>query len=172
MRTLLALVVLSLPFVAPAQVYRCGNTYSDEPCKHGREVDVSSPVRSSASRGTTTSIHLCKSYGGAQFWSSQQCSKHGALTDRIENVPSGVPWEQQVEMARSQFNKAAVQSQQAPATARPTTPQPDGRTECQALESRVLYLDAQGRVGGSPQFMDWLRAERQKARDQQFRLRC
>lgn len=45
-----------------AQVYRCGNTYTQEPCKGGREVDVTPPV-SDLSGPKTTVIYLCRAQG-------------------------------------------------------------------------------------------------------------
>jgi hypothetical protein len=48
-----------------AQVYRCGNTYTQEPCKGGREVDVTPPV-SDLSGPKTTVIYLCRAQGGSR----------------------------------------------------------------------------------------------------------
>ncbi|XAH23642.1 hypothetical protein AAFF27_00175 [Xylophilus sp. GW821-FHT01B05] len=44
--------------------------------------------------------------------------------------------------------------------------------QCQRLAQRVVQLDAQARRPQDPQYQDWLRTERQAARDQQFRLQC
>ena len=38
MLMLLGIALLGLSSDASAQVYRCGNTYSSEPCKGGKEV--------------------------------------------------------------------------------------------------------------------------------------
>ena len=57
---LAALCIASM--AGQAQVYRCGNTYSQEPCKGGREVDVTPPV-SDLSGPKTTVIYLCRAQG-------------------------------------------------------------------------------------------------------------
>lgn len=46
------------------------------------------------------------------------------------------------------------------------------KIQCQALDATVKNLDAQSRQPQGPQMMDWIKAERKKARDQQFRLSC
>ena len=46
------------------------------------------------------------------------------------------------------------------------------KLECQLLEARVQYLDSMGRQIQGAQTMDWIRDERQKARDRQFRIPC
>jgi hypothetical protein len=46
------------------------------------------------------------------------------------------------------------------------------KSQCQALDATVKNLDAQSRQPQGPQMMDWIKAERKKARDQQFRLSC
>ena len=44
--------------------------------------------------------------------------------------------------------------------------------ECQSLDARVQYLDSISRQPQSGQMMDWIKDERQKARDRQFRIPC
>lgn len=62
-----------------------------------------------ASIGDT--IYHCKGYGGGTFWVNTPCSKHKALIDRIATVPSGLPWDQQVQIAEGQRQTAAAQVQ-------------------------------------------------------------
>lgn len=46
------------------------------------------------------------------------------------------------------------------------------KLECEALESRVQYLDSMSRQIQRAQTMDWIKDERKKARDRQFRIPC
>ena len=46
------------------------------------------------------------------------------------------------------------------------------KAECQFLDARIAELDALSRQPQSPQMHDWIRDERKKARDRQFRLSC
>ncbi len=127
---------------------------------------------------TADTLYLCKSYGGGMFWSNTHCRQHNALIDRIESVPSGLSFDQQVEIARSQSN-AAQSLYPAPAPVQPAAPPAPSRAPretyrgpCEALDQRVAHLDAMARQPQSGPTQDWITAERKKARDQQFRLRC
>ena len=46
------------------------------------------------------------------------------------------------------------------------------KLECQTLDARVQYLDSMSRQPQGAQTMDWIRDERKKARDRQFRIPC
>lgn len=46
------------------------------------------------------------------------------------------------------------------------------KLECESLDARVQYLDSISRQPQGAQTMDWIRDERQKARDRQFRIPC
>jgi hypothetical protein len=46
------------------------------------------------------------------------------------------------------------------------------KLECQSLEARIQHLDSMSRQPQNGQMMDWIRDERKKARDQQFRIPC
>lgn len=129
------------------------------------------------------SIYLCKTHGGATFWSSAHCRQHDALIDRIESVPDGLPFDQQVALAE-QSRAAAARLYQAPATSphgtsthstttTTTTVNGQGKAqECKALEAHITQLDAQARQPQTAQTQDWLRSQKQKARDRQFQWRC
>ncbi len=139
-----------------------------------------------AAPAQAASIYLCKTHGGATFWSSAHCRQHGALIDRIESVPDGLPFDQQVALAE-QSRAAAARLYQAPATSpggtstqtttttttTTTTVNGQGKAqECKALEAHITQLDAQARQPQTAQTQDWLRSQKQKARDRQFQLRC
>jgi hypothetical protein len=46
------------------------------------------------------------------------------------------------------------------------------KLECQSLEAHIQQLDSMSRQPQSGQMMDWIRDERKKARDRQFRIPC
>lgn len=47
-----------------------------------------------------------------------------------------------------------------------------GTCNIYALDERVKDLDRMGRAGSLYYDLDWVRSERKKARDEQYRLRC
>lgn len=121
---------------------------------------------------TGGTIYLCRGYNGASFWASDHCNQHSALIERIANVPPGLPFGQQVALAEQQRQAVA-----APATVVTTTvvSAPAGGPDkalCASLDARVNQLDAMARQPQSASMQDWNRQERQKARDEQFRLHC
>ncbi|QHE89208.1 hypothetical protein [Hydrogenophaga sp. BPS33] len=91
--------------------------------------------------------------------------------DRIVTVPDGMPFDQQVELGRQKLNQRprtvennAVVIQQGAG--------PNRRQACDGFLARVAHLDALARQPQSPQMQDWIRGERKKVRDQQFRAQC
>ena len=46
------------------------------------------------------------------------------------------------------------------------------KEQCVLLNERVAMLDSMGRAGSRYYDLDWVRSERKKVRDEQFRLRC
>lgn len=46
------------------------------------------------------------------------------------------------------------------------------KIECESLDAHIRYLDSLSRQPQSGQMMDWIRDERKKARDRQFRISC
>lgn len=121
---------------------------------------------------TGGTIYLCRDYGGGTFWASDHCNQHKALIVRIMSVPAGMPFEQQVELAqqrRDELDAAAQPSVQAVAAPPAAV---NNKLTCQWLDQRVNHLDAMARQPQSGHMQDWIRSERQKARDEQFRLHC
>jgi hypothetical protein len=43
---------------------------------------------------------------------------------------------------------------------------------CEHHERRIRKIDAEGRMGGGPQKMEWLREERRNHTDEMWRLGC
>lgn len=90
-------------------------------------------------------------------------------------MPSDLDWPQQVAFANRLRAQAQAQAQ-ATANAAParsgSSEAPSRQRQCQALEERVRELDRMGRAGSQHYDLDWVRSERKKARDAQFRLKC
>lgn len=152
---------------ANAQVYRCGNTYSNQPCKGAQEVDVS-PAVADPRGAQTKEIFLCRASAGRLYWNHEHCSARGWSVERIARVPKNASWDDQVEMARSQKrNSESVAS--VPYSSGATGSQvPSTPSACQQLDERIKWLDGMARVDSRP----WITEERRLARDKQFRLRC
>ena len=168
------LLLCLLGGTAKAEIYRCGNSYSSEPCKGGKEVDVS-PTLSDPSGPTTKEIFLCRSKANRLYWNHEHCSARGWSIERIARVPKDESWEEQGESARSQKRsaEAAAAAPFYPSNARTTDPvTPSNKDICNKLDERVKQLDRQGRAGSRLYDLDWIREQRRLARDEQFRLRC
>lgn len=73
------IVTLCLASAASAQVYRCGNKYSNTSCPGGREVDASPQVSQQGKNAAAITLYLCQSYGGGKFWTREHCVQHNAL---------------------------------------------------------------------------------------------
>ena len=174
LRCALAASLALLSLQAGAHVYRCGNSYSTVPCTGGTTVETAPPVQSQgATSGNTVTLYLCESFQGGKLWTRDHCRARNAVSERMESVPAGIPFERQVELARSQRDRGLVLS--APPPDAPQVLQnaePDRRTQCAWLDERIKQLDAMARAGGSAYYMDWVANERKLTRDRQFRIRC
>lgn len=69
--------------------------------------------------------------------------------------------------------QALVASPYPPVAAIPgNSPQPDTATLCKQLEAQISYWDDMARQPQTGQTQDWIRSQRQRARDAQFRIPC
>lgn len=156
-------------------VYRCGNTYQQEPCKGGKSVDVSPPVTDPFGPGSQR-VYLCRAPDRNLYWMPDHCHDRGWTVERTELVPSRLPWEQQREIARAKRaeGESLVQdaSRPAPMTYQQIPPNNQKAAECESLEAVVKDLDRQGRAGSQYYDLDRVRAERLDARNRQHRLGC
>lgn len=167
-------LALSLALVcahAGAQVYRCGNSYSQEPCKGGRTVETS-PILIDPRGPATKEIYLCSAPHGKQYWVAEHCAQRGWSIERIQRVPTNVPWADQVAAAREQVQAAQARTAAPAVQYSPQTMPPSPQQQCSLLDERVKQLDSMGRAGSLHYDLNWVRRERKEARDQQFRLRC
>jgi hypothetical protein len=120
---------------------------------------------------TGGTIYLCRAYNGGNFWSQAHCGQHQALIERIVSVPAGLPFQQQVELAEQQ-NRRTVSTVSTTSVRASGEPAASHLRECKALDARVEQLDNGARQPQSGQMQDWLRGQRQSARDRQFALHC
>ena len=175
-KRILFFLVACFAFAVHAQVYRCGSTYSQEPCKGGREVDVS-PTLSDPSGPQTTVIYLCRSREGSLFWLQERCASRGWTLERSATVSNRVSWANQVQEGQRQYAEgealsAAPVARQIDASPSQVNREQIRRQECAALDEQVNTYDAMGRVGSRVYSLDDLRSRRKAARDAQYRLRC
>jgi hypothetical protein len=121
------------------------------------------------------SIYLCKSYSGSTFWSKAHCREHNALIDWIVSVPDSLPWDQQVQLAeQDRARRAAAANPQRNVVVQPSWPDPAAsrQAECASLDAQITQWDAMARQPQSGQMQDWITAQKRKARDRQFQLKC
>jgi len=153
------------------EAYRCGNSYSSEPCPGGRPIDTS-PALADPRGATTTVIYLCRAHGGSRYWTREPCADRGWTIVRTERVPIA-PWSEQLDAAKAQYNEAKELTRPPQETYTQQQPKRDTKTEqCAPIRARLEYLEEEGRRGGGPQKMEWLREEHRKAKDAYNRLNC
>lgn len=164
---------LSASPVMAQEVYRCGNSYSSTPCPGAKSIDVT-PAVINPDGPLTKFIYLCKRPDMDElWWISSTCESNGwTIVDKAK-VPTNVDWNTQYSIAKRQRADAmrrahtprSWQSQQ-------NTVQQQAPSSCETLDERIKWIDSAARAGGSIKRMEWLRQERQSARDQQFRDGC
>lgn len=131
------------------------------------------PVVEAPAPRTGGTIYLCRDYSGGTFWASDHCNRHNALIDRMVSVPEGMPFQQQVQLAeqRRRILSGSTATVQTTSSHLPA-PSVANKSLCESLDARVKELDAMARQPQTGSTQDWIRMERQKSRDEQFRLRC
>ena len=121
------------------------------------------------------SLYLCRAYSGGNFWSQAHCNQHNALIERIVSVPDSLPFDQQVALGEQQRSSMAANTSKQSSTVTTITRQtnqPDRTAECSALAASIQQYDAMARQPQSGQTQDWITAQRKKARDRQFQIKC
>ena len=169
------MVWLLWPAAGQAQVYRCASSYSDTPCPGSTALTLSEPVQLDEDP-THSHVFLCR-LGQRQFWSAQTCQMQAATIVYRHRVPRDWSWEQQWQQAERAWQQAQRQHPARAATVHPAdtsqrAQQQRARPDCAQAEQRIRQLDAMARQGGTPRFMDRIRAERKEVRDWQFRADC
>lgn len=150
-----------------AQIYRCGNSYSSEPCTGGKTVDIS-PALSDSDGPATNEIYLCRNKSDRLYWIRERCSERGWLIERIARVPKHASWDDQVDIARRQQRNAASLASKPSSSGSAILQAPSNKSDCLQLDERIKWLDDRARVDSRP----WITDERRIVRDKQFRLRC
>ena len=154
--------------ISYADVYRCGNSYSVEPCSGGHQVDVS-PLVTDPSGPSTKEIFLCRSIDKKFFWSSGICP-NGWILERTARVSSSLPWNDQVQEAINQQQKTNETIALPSNSNKKNTIQENQSNKeiCNQLDERIKWLDSMARVNST----QWITDERKSIRDRQFRIRC
>ncbi|HEX2012989.1 MAG TPA: hypothetical protein VJN44_18820 [Roseateles sp.] len=131
--------------------------------------------------GQTATIYLCKAYGGGEFWSSAHCHQHKALIQRIANVPDGLPFDQQVDLARHEAREGRRLLQQQPRGQADEPSRPQAATtntvspaeaECASLAEWSRKIDEAAARPQPAQTQDALAREKRHVRGRQAVLRC
>ncbi len=120
---------------------------------------------------TGGTIYLCRDYSGGTFWASDHCNRHNGLIETMVSVPPGMPFQQQVAIAEQRRQTLASPTSVYTAATPAAAPVPN-KLLCESLDTRVNELDAMARQPQSPGMQDWIRQERRKSRDEQYRLHC
>jgi hypothetical protein len=119
------------------------------------------------------SIYLCKTYGGALFWSQDHCNVHRALIDRIVSVPDSLPFDQQVQLAQQQRHPGAgVPGNQSSNAAVQPAPAANQNADCKSLEARDRQLSGMARQPQSTTSRDAIRREQDRVSEQRASVRC
>lgn len=174
MRLLFAICLIWSNCAFSQEVYRCGNSYSSTPCPGAKNIDVT-PAVINPEGPLTKFIYLCRRPNIDElWWSSSTCESQGWSIVDSAKVPTNVDWKTQLSIAKRfradeikasnqrgnwQHHQNTVQQKQTPSS-------------CETLDERIKWLDSAARAGGSVKRMEWLRQERQSARDRQFRDGC
>ena len=178
MRILIVLLLL-LPSLSHAQIYRCGNTYSDQPCAaDAQPIDAATSIKAESVAGFEL-LSLCQSHSGGRYWTRKTCSKNQATLVQTVQVPADLPWNEQLQLAKAARQQAEQKTKEETKTvkARPdsgkTAARPDKRRQrCQQLSQQIRNLDARARTGGTARFMRRLNTKRSELESERFKLQC
>lgn len=118
------------------------------------------------------SLYLCRAYGGGTFWAQAHCNQYNALIERIVSVPDTLAFDQQVKLAEQQRQPTPSTTTVTSTTVVNNSPAVSHMAQCQALDAQITHYDAMARQPQSGQMQDWITAQKKKARDQQFRIKC
>ena len=117
-------------------------------------------------------VYLCRSYGGGEFWSSQHCHARQSVIVRMTTVPDGMPFEQQVDLARSALRESErLRQPPRPVPATPVVPAGHG-AECATLAARLDAVNAQSRRINPALVQDRLNDERRGLQSRRDALGC
>ncbi|AGU47135.1 hypothetical protein VAPA_1c00040 [Variovorax paradoxus B4] len=119
-------------------------------------------------------VSKCTSAAGKTAYSDGPCPAGSTATtvrlDRNQNLADGMSAEAREASNRSSAALAAQQQSYERQVARNAVG--DTRADCDALDAQVKGLDTMARQPQGAAMQDWLRSERQQARDRRFRLGC
>ncbi|MFI5447795.1 hypothetical protein [Polaromonas sp. UC242_47] len=105
---------------------------------------------------------------GKTTYGDNSCA-HGAVTSQVTTradhnlmVAARPPT---VTSTETTFSQEIVVTQSAPSI-------DNSKAQCEAIDAQIKGLDAMARQPHSGQMQDWIRGERKKLRDEQFRIPC
>jgi cytoskeletal protein RodZ len=135
---------------------------------------AANPSGGSSTTSTTVEVSKCTGAAGQTAYSDGPCPEGSTATtvrvDRNLNLADGMSAEAREASNRNSAALAAQQQSHERQVARNTAS--DTRAECDALDAHVKWIDTMARQPQGAAMQDWLRNDRQQARDQRFRLGC
>ena len=140
---------------------------------------ASSPPPANSSGGSSTAptiveVSKCMGAAGQTAYSDGPCPAGSTATtvrvDRNLNLADGMSAEAREASNRNSAALAAQAQAYERQAARNTVS--DTRADCDALDAHVRWIDIMARQPQGAAMQDWLRNDRQQARDQRFRLGC
>ncbi|MEK8047445.1 hypothetical protein [Ideonella margarita] len=121
------------------------------------------------------SLYLCKDYSGNQFWSNGHCNRNRAHIERIVSVPDGMPFEDQVSVARrsvAELTRPLPVASPGGIIGIQSGPVPGSERECDALLDRIRTLDSMRHEIRPPLSLDEIAQRKQWAEARRASLRC
>lgn len=120
-------------------------------------------------------VYLCRNPDRSTFWTKAPCSTHGAVLERLTQVPEDLPFDAQVRIAeerRRALTPPRIQASETSTSVASPFATVDRKAVCDRLDDRVRELDAIARQPQTASMQDWIRSKRKSVRDAQFRMRC
>ncbi|RSZ38202.1 MULTISPECIES: hypothetical protein [unclassified Variovorax] len=132
-----------------------------------------SPSQGGATTPDTFEVTKCLAPSGKAAYSDGPCPEGSRATTvrlrRDVNIADGMSPQDREASIR---NNAVIAAQQQQYERQVAQNVDRGMAECSELAERIKWLDALGRQPQGTYSQDWLREERRRTRDRQFRLGC
>jgi hypothetical protein len=110
---------------------------------------------------------------GKTIYSDEKCPA-GAATQQVKlHDTAGVVSPPKAILSKLTAERLASENALVLTLQKPVAlPMQSKKTECEALNKHIEWLDSMARQPQTGQMQDWIRQERKKARDQQFAIHC
>lgn len=144
------------------------------------QVAVCGLVLALASPAQADQIYRCRSHGGGLFWSQAHCQQHGALIDRIENVPSGLSADRQIRVAEQGIGQSVRTASRADAMTRAehralqreARARARQRARCDRLQTELDFQYSRARQKLTALQQQRISERQQRLRDQRAQAGC